>query len=355
MSVIRWRWWTGAAPAADEAGTTGPADAHVGAAASGAAAPGAAAPGAAAEALPTGRDLADLARRLHAALTEGATTIELDVPDPDAVDDAGAAVGPVAGRWRGWFDLAELLGCRLEAPRSLGGGRVALRLVPLPPEADWHGKAAAGATGAAASERYADPAGFGAVRKLDHPGFLLPLLEALERVRPPDGGRVLVLGCHRGDEVAALGLLDPPPVGVDVVGVDHAESALAEAARRFPAARFLRRDVADLPPELGRFDLVVAVAVLQSPAVDDRALLRRLVQAHLTPAGALLLGLPNGRFRDREPVWGARTRNYREPDLSLVVRDLAVYRRYLHQHGFRTHVGGRYDLLLSAWRGARQA
>ena len=94
--------------------------------------------------------------------------------------------------------------------------------------------------------------------------------------------------------------------------------------------------------------------MLQSPAVDDRALLRRLVQAHLTPVGSLLLGLPNGRFRGREPVWGARTRNFREPDLSLVVRDLAVYRRYLHQHGFRTHVGGRYDLLLSAWHGPRQ-
>ncbi|MFU8887432.1 MAG: class I SAM-dependent methyltransferase, partial [Trueperaceae bacterium] len=329
--------------------------AAAGAPAAGGAAAGAPASGGAEAAVLTGLGLAELARSLRAAFTEGATAVELEVPDPDAVDAGGAtAAGPVAGRWRGWFDLAEGLGCRLEAPRPLGGGRAALRLVPLPPEADWHGGAAtAGAGDAGGSECYADPEGFGAVRKLDHPGFLLPLLEALERVRPPDGGRVLVLGCHRGDEVAAFGLLDRPPVGLDVVGVDHAESPLAEAARRFPTARFLRRDVADLPSELGRFDLVVAIAVLQSPAVDDRALLRRLVQAHLTPAGALLLGLPNGRFRGHEPVWGARTRNYREPDLSLVVRDLAAYRRYLHQHGFRAHVGGRYDLLLSAWRGAR--
>jgi SAM-dependent methyltransferase len=337
MSVLRWRWETGGASVAGDAGAGG-VEATVLA----------------------GLDLAALARRLRAAFAEGATAIDLDVPDPDAVDTGGVtAAGPVAGRWRGWFDLAELLGCRLEAPRALGGGRAALRLVPLPPEADWHAAGtelaagAGGAAAAAASERYADPAGFGAVRKLDHPGFLLPLLEALGRVRPPDGGRVLVLGCHRGDEVAALGLLDRPPVGLEVVGIDHAEAPLVEAASRFPSARFLRRDVADLPNELGRFDLVVAIAVLQSPAVDDRALLRRLVQAHLTPAGSLLLGLPNGRFRGHEPVWGARTRNYREPDLSLVVRDLAAYRRYLHQHAFRTHVGGHYDLLLSAWRDAR--
>jgi SAM-dependent methyltransferase len=306
--------------------------------------------GAADATIATGAALDALARRLRAAFAEGATAVELDVPDPDAVaDDGVTAAGSVALGWRDWFDLAELLGCRLEAPRPLGGGRAGLRLVPLPPEAGWHGAAT---TGAPASERYADPEGFGAVRKLRHPGFLLPLLETLERVRPPDGGRVLVLGCHRGDEIAALGLLDPPTVGLDVVGIDHAAAPLAEAAQRFPAARLLLRDVADLPPELGRFDLIVAIAVLQSPAVDDRALLRRLVQAHLTPTGSLLLGLPNGRFRGREPVWGARTRNYREPDLSLVVRDLAVYRRYLHQHGFRTHVGGRYDLLLTAWRGA---
>ncbi len=345
MSVLRWRWPTGDA--------SGPADGNLGDADA---------------TVATGLALAALARRLRAAFAAGATAIELDVPDPDAVrDEAAAVVG-----WRGWFDLAELLGCRLEAPRPQGEGRAGLRLVPLPPEAAWHAGATAGAGGGAASassaigaavgasgasdpvasERYADPAGFGAVRKLDHPGFLLPLLEALGRVRPPDGGRVLVLGCHRGDEIAALGLLDPHPVGLEVVGVDHAAAPLAEATRRFPAARFLQRDVADLPPDLGRFDLVVAVAVLQSPAVDDRALLRRLVQAHLTPTGSLLLGLPNGRFRGREPVWGARTRNYREPDLSLVVRDLAVYRRYLHQHGFRSHVGGRYDLLLTAWRGA---
>jgi len=290
-----------------------------------------------------GLGLAAFARRVRVALAEGASAIELEVPDPDG-DDAG----PVAGGWRGWFDLAELLGCRLEAPRALGGGRAGLLLVRLSPEAAWH--AAVRADAAVATDRYADPSGFAAVRKLDHPGFLLPLLEALERVRPPDGGRVLVLGCHRGDEIEALGLLEPPPGGLQLVGVDHGEVPLAEAARRFPAARFLRRDVGDLPSDLGRFELIVAVAVLQSPSIDDRALLRRLVQDHLAPRGALLLGLPNGRFRGRDPVWGARTRNYREPDLSLVVKDLAVYRRYLHQHGFRTHVGGRYDLLLTAWR-----
>ena len=64
-----------------------------------------------------------------------------------------------------------------------------------------------------------------------------------------------------------------------------------------------------------------------------------------------MLGFPNSRFRDGEVVYGARVRNLREPDLSLLVKDLSFYRRYLHQHGFRTFLGGKYDLLLTAVRG----
>jgi hypothetical protein len=292
-----------------------------------------------------GTTVLELARALRSAFAAGAEVVELEVPSPDA------AGGPVAGGWRGWCDLAEGVGCRLEAPNPLPEGRMRLRLRLLPAESPWHD-----GRGVDPALRYADPAGFGAVRKLDHPGFALPLAEALGRVRPPDGGRVLVLGCHRGDEIAALAALDDPPRGLDVVGVDHAPGPLVEARARFPAARFVEADVARLSDDLGRFDLVVAVALLQSPGIDDRAVLRDLVQRRLTPAGGLLLGVPNGRFRGHHVVWGARTRNYAEPDLSLVVRDLATYRRYLHQHGFRTHVGGRYDLLLTAWRsGARAA
>jgi hypothetical protein len=125
---------------------------------------------------------------------------------------------------------------------------------------------------------------------------------------------------------------------------------LREAAGRFPDARFLRADVDALPDDLGRYDQVIAIDVLQGPSVDDRAVLRRLVRSHLRPGGALLLGVPNSRFRGGDVTLGARTRNYAERDLSLVVKDLAAYRRYLHQHGFRTHIGGRYDLLLSATR-----
>jgi SAM-dependent methyltransferase len=293
----------------------------------------------------------EVVRWVRAALRAGAPALELVVPDPDAsggtwpgaVDELGIPRRSL----RAWLDLAEECSCRLATPQPQGDGTLLLRLEPLGPEAPWHGGTTEG--------RYDADAAFALVRKLEHPGFLMPLLEALERVRPPDGGRLLVLGCHRGDELEALEALEPPPRDLEIVGVDLAAGAIAHAARRFPHARFVTADVDDLPAELGRFDLVIAIAVLQSPAVDDRALLRRLVQTHLTPRGTLLVGVPNSRFRGGDIAFGARTRNYAERDLSLVVKDLAVYRRYLHQHGFRTHVGGRYDLLLTAWRGPRSA
>ena len=284
--------------------------------------------------------LIEVLRWARAALRRS-RAVELDVDDPDAPGVASS--GAPARSWRAWVDLAEALGCRCHTPERVALGTVRLRFTPLGPEASWHG-------GQGDAARYDPAAPFGAVRKLEQPGFLVPLLDALQRVRPPHGGRVLVLGCHRGDEIGALEWLDPPSTRLDVVGVDRSPGALAQARSRYPGARFVEADVNDLPPELGRFDLVVAIALLQSPGVDDKALLRRIVQRHLETDGRVLLGLPNSRFRGEEVVWGARTRNYREGDLSLVVRDLAAYRRYLQQHGFVTHVGGRYDLLLGAWR-----
>ena len=287
-----------------------------------------------------------------AGVESGAVVAELVVPDPDEGLDRWPGSerrdGAPQRGWRAWVDLAAGVGCVLGTPEKVADGLVRVPFRRLGGEAPWH---VDGATVDARS-RYAEPDGFAAVRKLEDPGFLLPLLEALERVRPPDGGRVLVLGCHRGDEVAALAWLRPAPRDLRIVGVDHAPAPLAEARTRFPDATFLEVDVGALPADLGRFDLVVAIAVLQSRGVDDRALVRRLVQDHLATDGALLLGVPASRVRAFDVVWGARTRNDRAPDLSLAVQDLATYRRYLHQHRFRTHVGGRYDLLLTAWRGA---
>ena len=294
-----------------------------------------------------------IVRHLQAALARGEGPVQLEVPDPDLARGlhAGERTGPggalVARPLRAWCDLAEALGCRLLTPRPLDATHVRLTFEPLGDEAAFH------ASGAPRPERYGADSAFARVRKLEEPGLLLPWLEALSRVALPEQARVLDLGVNRGDELEAFGWLTPAREDLAFVGVDHSASALAEARARFPQPRhrFLEADLAHLPEDLGRFHLVLSVGTLQSPGVDDRALLRRLVQQHLEPRCSLLLGFPNSRFRGGDLVYGARVKNLREVDLSLLVKDLSFYRRYLHQHGFRTFLTGKYELLLTAVRG----
>ncbi|WP_225412419.1 class I SAM-dependent methyltransferase [Stigmatella hybrida] len=300
--------------------------------------------------------LVHILRYLEAALGSGPVSIE--VPDPDLGPGryAGERVGPEGG-WvhrplRNWCDLAEGLSCRLRTPRAAGDTHVVFTFEPLGAEAPWHAGSGEAARSGPPEERYGAASAFARVRKFEDAGFLLPWREAAGRLRLPPGARVLDLGVNRGDELAAFEWATGAQE-LRFVGVDHSASALAEARGAFPDARhsFVQADLNALPAGLGRFDAVVSVGTLQSPGVDDRALLRRLVQEHLEPRAAMVLGFPNSRFRDGEALYGARVRNLTEPDLSLLVKDLSFYRRYLHQHGFRTFLGGKYDLLLTAVRG----
>ena len=284
---------------------------------------------------------------------DGRAVIVVPHPDLAAGRYAGevveTAAGPLVRRpLRSWLDLAERLGCRLTLPQADGALHVSLVFEPLGPEAPWHGRRRDD------PERYGAGSAFRRVRKLEEPRFLLDYLEALERAAPPTSGRVLSLGVNAGEELAGFEMLDPEWArSLAFVGVDRAASSLELARDRFPSDRyaFVEADLEQLDAlELGQFDLVLALGVLQSRGVDDRALLRSLVQRHLGPAGALVLSLPNGRYRDGELLYGARMRNFRQPELSLLVRDVAFYRRYLHQHRFQVFVTGKYDLLVTAIR-----
>jgi hypothetical protein len=302
--------------------------------------------------------LATIVAWLRSRLDLGEAQVCIEVPDPDLgrglfsgerlSDDQ--LPSPVHRPLRAWCDLADGLSCRLLTPRPVDATWVRLVFERLGSEAGWHGKAR---TDDAPADRYGSESDFARVRKFEDPGFLLPWMEALGRLPLSDGDRVLDLGVNRGDELETFGWMERP-LALTFVGVDHSGSALAEARVRFsdPRHRFIEADLNALPEDLGRFSLVISIATLQSPGVDDHALLRRLVQQHLEPRASLLIGFPNSRHRDGELVYGARVKNLREPDLSRVVADLAFYRRYLHQHGFRTYLTGKYELLLTAVRGS---
>ncbi|WP_029484243.1 class I SAM-dependent methyltransferase [Deinococcus marmoris] len=287
--------------------------------------------------------LSEILPAVRAALESG-EEVTLEVPDPDAGLGLYAgelytgAAGP-AGRhrpWSAWADLADALGAHLLTPQPSGPGRArfGLRRYAAAPAPDAGG--------------YGTDGDWARVDKLEDPVLLLTLVEALRRIDPPAGGRVLALGVNSGRELDALALAFPGRP-FTVVGLDTDASALAVARGRFPRAEFLELDVVGLPvPALGRFDLILALSLLQSPGVRRDVLLKALCRQHLSETGGLVLGFPNARYRDGLLSYGARMRNFARPDLSLLCADVTDTRRDLQKRGFQVFVTGQYEVLLTA-------
>lgn len=284
--------------------------------------------------------LLDVIRHLEAA---GGGAIAVIDPDLGRGSYAGERTAHGVHRpFRTWVDLAERLGMRLLTPRPLPPPLIELVFEPLDP-AEKLRPAADDPT-----ERYGAASAFARISKLEDPGFVVDLRDALDRVALAPGARILDLGVNTGDE---LGLLRDLGITADLVGIDHSASALAVARTRFPDATLIEADLATLPAhDLGRFDLVLSLGTLQSSGIDDRELVRRIVQDHLAPTGAVILGFPNARYVDGEVEHGTRMKNYTQPELGLLIKDVAFYRKYLQQHGRRVFVTGKYELLVTAIR-----
>jgi hypothetical protein len=291
-----------------------------------------------------------------------ATAVDFVVVDPAQGSGlhSGEEVlaGSHAARHRGyrcWVELAGLLGCRLVVLRDpLPGadpGFVRLRLERLDPAGSFHDAAPEDPT-----EKYGTGSPYARIDKLEEPAFALALEAALRRVDLPPVARVLDLGVNTGDELELLRRVcgEPRFATLELVGIDHSRSAIARARERFDGQgrRLLVHDLNALAElDLGRFDLLLSVGTLHSPGIENsKTLLMRLVQEHLTPSGAVILGFPNCRWRDGEVLAGARAPNYNHPELSLVLGDLDWCKRYLSQHRFRVTITGSHYLFVTATR-----
>jgi SAM-dependent methyltransferase len=285
----------------------------------------------------------------------GAQSVVLCVLDPDLGRGryAGERVcshgrSYVHRPFRVWVDLAERMGARIGTPRAAGDGIVRIELEKLDEAARWEP-----GDDVPTTEKYGRDSGYQRIRKAEDPGFVLDLADALDRVAPRSNARVLDLGVNTGDELVLATRLRPELArSATLVGVDHSPSALEVARERLSATRhaLVCADLAELPRlDLGPvFDLVLCIGTLQSPSVDDRALLRHVVQHRLSPTGAVILGLPNCRYLDGEVIFGARMKNFRQPELSLLVKHVAFYRRYLQQHRRKVYVTGKHTVLVTA-------
>lgn len=291
--------------------------------------------------------LLDIIAVIERELAAGARSLMILAPDPDL--GRGRYAGELIehrGRrhvhrpLRVWVDLADRLGLRLLTPRAVAGddGLIELGFERLEPRGRGPGNGDV-------RERYGPGSDYARISKLEDPGFAIDLAEALDRAALGPRPRVLDLGVNTGDELVAICRACPM---AQLVGIDHSAEAIAVARGRFAGFEFIAADLAALPSlGLGAFDLVISLNTLQSPGVDDREVLRRIVQHHLAPDGAVILGLPNSRYVDGELSYGARMKNFRQPELGLLIKDVAFYRKYLQQHGRQVFVTGKHYLLVT--------
>ena len=127
-----------------------------------------------------------------------------------------------------------------------------------------------------------------------------------------------------------------------ITGIDRDASALASHAA------VSGRDVHRGRPQPSRWPSGASTSWSASARcrweLDDRTLLRRIVDH----AGAVIFGIPNCRYLDGEQRSGARMKNFRQPELGLLVKDVAFYRKYLQQHDREVWVTGKSYLLVTA-------
>ncbi len=138
------------------------------------------------------------------------------------------------------------------------------------------------------------------------------LVDAILERRP---GRLLDLGCGEGWLARRLA-----PHGIRVTGIDAA-APLVAAARSRGGGEFRVANYADLPTDLGLFDLAVSnFSLLGREAVDH---LLAILPQHLMPHGALLIQTlhpltvisGNGIYADgwREDSWAAFSEEVKDP------------------------------------------
>jgi len=284
-------------------------------------------------------------------------TIVFQIPNPDrgAQHYSGSQINSngfpnLHHSWKAWSDLAELLYCRMLTPKVTTKDEVILRYQKLDRSDSFHQTRPHNK-----KEKYGADSHFSDIHKNEEPAFLFAYLRALRQVKIEDRRSILDLGINSGDEFDLIRtVVDESDYGqMQLIGIDHSVSAIKKATLHFPEENvtFHCHDInhlSELP--LPKADLILSIGTLQSPGIDFKPLFMSLIQNHLTPDGAIILGFPNCRWIDGEMIYGAMAPNYNFPEMSLMIKDIYFCKKYLQQHKFRVTITGKDYLFLTATR-----
>ncbi|MBF0198081.1 MAG: methyltransferase [Planctomycetes bacterium] len=250
--------------------------------------------------------------------------------------------------YRTWLDLAHRLDCRILTPKELAHPLVKFTFIKNKSLASFHDSHSPDP-----SEKYGTNSEFARLSKLEEPDFLLDYKDALEQVGIDNGDTIINLGINSADEFKLIERITPSDVFNDItlIGVDHCESALKKAKEHFCKEKhmFINQDLGSLNySELPKANLLISIGTLQSSAIHGQEVFRKAFQEGLHKGASIILGFPNCRYMNGELRYGAKIKNFKKPDLSLLIKDISYYKKYLQQHKYEVFIRGKYTLFLCA-------
>lgn len=299
----------------------------------------------------TSEPLSDILAWAHETLKESDhLTFEVLNPDIGRGSYAGESViiddaTYMYRSYKAWSDLGELLFCRMLTPKPVSEHTVQITYEKFDLSDSFH-------RSVEKEEKYGTASRFAAIRKNEEPAFLSPYLRALRSVKVGEKKRILNLGINTGDEFDLIRqiLSHEEYMNIELVGIDHSESAITVARERFSEgnATFYVHDINDLASlNLGRFDLIITIGTLQSSTLEFKSLFASLVQEYLNKEGAIILGFPNCRWMGGEMIYGAKAPNYPYSEMSILIKDIYYCKKYLQQKKFRVTLTGKDYLFLT--------
>ena len=252
--------------------------------------------------------------------------------------------------YKTWVNLAELNFCKMLTPKIINAKLIELTFKKLNRENSFHSAPIINQ-----QEKYGTESIFFNINKNEEPTFLYAYKKALESVKVQDRKNILNLGINKGDEFELIEQLIDKKLfdSIQFKGIDHSQTALEYAKKRFPKSnvKFYRQDINKIKElNLKKSDLIISIGTLQSPSINYKPFLMSLVQEHLTPNGAFILGFPNSRWIDSELIYGAKAPNYPYSEMSLLYNDVIFAKKYLQQKKFRVTITGREYIFLTATR-----
>ncbi len=268
--------------------------------------------------------------------------------------------------YKTWIDLAEIFDCRFLTPEIITNTKlVKIKFKPLNKDANWH---KTDKTNEKTSEKYGINSDFFRLNKLEEPYFMKDYFLSLKKIQVKENDKILNLGINRGDEFIPFRNIIESDIykTLQFTGIDHSKTAIEYASNFFAKReksnnfKFIAEDINKISEieNLGKFNHIISIGTLQSPKIDSKNIFHKLIQSLLEDQdisddhvnNSIILGFPNCRYIDGELKYGAKTKNYNEPELSLMLKDVLYYKRYLQQHKFKVTVTGKYYLFLTAIR-----